>query len=320
MTCHSITNGKRAVISLALLCAFIISNASLPEVASARETVYARDYTYNAGDADSKLSSRAIAMDQVKRLLLEELGTYIKSETVLRNAQMSIDEVTMLTAGVVSTNIIDEKWNGYTYYIKVEIVADPDKIAESIKELVAEKDSLDDLKESKAQADAALAEVNRLRAELEATKAALASARAEGKEDTKTAEKAAVLQKQYLDETQKMTANDLWRQGNMLFKRAKYVKALKYFNQALEIKPRMVRALKNRGKIYLKTRKYKKALADIDTAIDIKPNKRGLYFLRFKAYKNLGMKKKAKADLKKAAGLGHKKAKMKLLKTRKRVL
>jgi Tfp pilus assembly protein PilF len=82
----------------------------------------------------------------------------------------------------------------------------------------------------------------------------------------------------------------------------------------------MVRALKNRGKIYLKTRKYKKALADIDTAIDIKPNKRGLYFLRFKAYKNLGMKKKAKADLKKAAGLGHKKAKMKLLKTRKRVL
>jgi len=33
----------------------------------------------------------------------------------------------------------------------VEIAADPDRIAESIKELVKEKESLDDLRESRAQ-------------------------------------------------------------------------------------------------------------------------------------------------------------------------
>jgi len=65
------------------------------------EAVFSRDYTYNACDSDSKLSCRAIALEQVKRILLEEL----KSETVIRDSELSKDEVTVMTAGVVSTSI-----------------------------------------------------------------------------------------------------------------------------------------------------------------------------------------------------------------------
>ena len=47
--------------------------------------IFERDYTYQASEADSKLSCRAIALEQVKRLLLEELGTYLESRTEVRD-------------------------------------------------------------------------------------------------------------------------------------------------------------------------------------------------------------------------------------------
>ena len=38
---------------------------------------FIREYTYTAGEADSKITARAISLDQVKRLLLEEIGVYL---------------------------------------------------------------------------------------------------------------------------------------------------------------------------------------------------------------------------------------------------
>ncbi len=306
-------SGIAGVLSMFVFTLVIATGVS---VATAGVSVFARDYTYTASDSDSKLSSRAIAMEQVKRILLEELGTYIKSETVIRNAELSKDEVTMLTAGVVRTEIVDEKWDGQTYYIKVEIVADPDSIAESIKELVAEKESLGDLKESKAQADAALEEVARLRAELEVARAALEKAKTAGEDSSEDASKVMELQKQYIGETEKMTAYSLWEQGHALFKKRKYEEALGYFDRAIELNPRMVRAYGLRGALYNKTGFYKKALADLNIAIEIKPKGAKLYFRRWYAHKKLGMKKKARADLEKSAELGFWKAKKKLSKKR----
>ena len=45
---------------------------------SLRAEIYIREYTYNASEADSKLSSRTIALDQVKIILLQEIGTHIR--------------------------------------------------------------------------------------------------------------------------------------------------------------------------------------------------------------------------------------------------
>ncbi len=333
-----------AVFVCALIITAVVTGAS---VATARESVFARDYTYNASDADSKLSSRAIAMEQVKRILLEELGTYIKSETVIKNSELSKDEVTLLTAGVVSTEIVEEKWDGQTYYIKVEIVADPDSIAESIKDLVAEKVSLDDLKESLAQRDealeetarlraelevakAGLEEVVRLRAELEAAKVGLKTAKTDAessskdvarleelqKQQVKEAEKVEGLQKQYTGETEKMAAYSLWEEGYVLFNKYKYDEALEYFDRAIELNPNMARAYGKRGTVYNRTGFYKKAVDDFSKVIEIMPMTAKPYYGRWYAHKKLGMKKKARADLKKSAELGFWKAKLKLSKKR----
>jgi hypothetical protein len=111
-------NNKSILISLfaLVLILFLI----LTSTASAETVTFIKEYTYMASDIDSKVSSRAIALEQVKRALLEQLGTYLISETEVKNYQMTKDIVTTLTAGIVSAEIIDEKWDGRSYYLKAK--------------------------------------------------------------------------------------------------------------------------------------------------------------------------------------------------------
>lgn len=306
---------KRLHISSCLIMAALILAAIVlvrHGGAEAAETVFSRDYTYNASDADSKLSSRAIALEQVKRMLMEELGTHIKSETVIQDSKLSKDEVTVLTAGVVSTDIVDEKWDGATYYIKVEIAADPQKIAESIRELVKEKESLDDLTESKAQTDSALKEVERLRVELDAARALLAQAKAEDGQALAGDSRALALEKQYRDSAGKVAALDLWEKGYSLVKKSKYEESIGYFDRAIELDPGMARAYGLRGAAYNRTGRYREAVEDLSRAIEMKPGSGKLYFRRHYAYMKLGKKEKSRADLRRSADLGFWKAERKL--------
>lgn len=72
---------------VAAVCLLIIMLiAASPCLASIK--VFEREYTYQAGEADSKLSSRTIALAEVKRLLLEELGTYLESVTEVKYFQL----------------------------------------------------------------------------------------------------------------------------------------------------------------------------------------------------------------------------------------
>ena len=80
---------------------------------------WVREYTYNASEADSKITSRAIALEQVKRLLLEELGVYVHS--TLKNEEIEISgevkeltakQIEIISAGITETKIIEETWNG----------------------------------------------------------------------------------------------------------------------------------------------------------------------------------------------------------------
>ncbi len=90
-----------------------------------------KEYTYQASEVDSKLSCRTIALEQVKRLLLEELGTYLTSETVVRDFKLTKDQISSLTAGIVMTVILEEKWDGKTYFLKAKIATDTDELVRS---------------------------------------------------------------------------------------------------------------------------------------------------------------------------------------------
>ena len=151
------------IISLSLLV--------FSSLVSAETKTFVKEYSYQASEADSKLSSRVIALEQVKRLLLEELGTYLESETEVKNFQLTKDQIVTLTAGIVSAEIIDEKWDGKTYSLKAKITADPKDVASSIDKLRQDRQKTKELEETRKKADEALREVERLKKELEIAKA-----------------------------------------------------------------------------------------------------------------------------------------------------
>ena len=87
---------KVLVLLTFVACFFLPANGGFAET-----KVFLEEYTYQASEADSKLSSRVIALEQVKRLLLEKLGTYLKSETEVKNFQLTKDQIVILTPGIV---------------------------------------------------------------------------------------------------------------------------------------------------------------------------------------------------------------------------
>ncbi len=117
---------------------------------------FIREYTYIAGENDSKTIAKENALKQIKSLLLEELGTYIESYvnySEAENNNITKDffnrEIKTISGGITETKIIEENWNGYEYYMKAQIMADPEEVIRKINEsLMARRNSaaIDSLK------------------------------------------------------------------------------------------------------------------------------------------------------------------------------
>lgn len=112
-----------------LLCCLFIINLS------ASSTTITRDYTYKASENDSKLSARKAALKQLQILAIEEIGVEVTSSfsqtTQLSNEDINrqiIDEFSTFSAALTKTKILEDKWNGDTYYIKAEITIDPEGV------------------------------------------------------------------------------------------------------------------------------------------------------------------------------------------------
>src|SRR5271169_3486216 len=116
---------------LSLLVVFFFVSAAHADVVT-----FTKEYTYQASEFDSKHYSRTLALETVKRLLLEELGTFLVSETEVKNMQLTKDQVTTYSAGIVGAEVIDEKWDGKSYWLKAKVSADPKEVEKALKKLV----------------------------------------------------------------------------------------------------------------------------------------------------------------------------------------
>ncbi len=101
-----------------ILTIFTIVRCSL----FAQEKTFEREYTYKASELDSKVSCRAIVINQLRTTLLNELGVYVQSEQILKTADVSgkfsqdfVENIATISAGITKLNILDEKWNGETF-------------------------------------------------------------------------------------------------------------------------------------------------------------------------------------------------------------
>ncbi len=255
----------------ALSCLFAAQSAYAEEVS------FVKEYTYQAGEADSKLTARAIALEQVKRLLLEELGTFLITETEVKNFQLTKDKITTLSAGIVMTQILEDKWNGETYYLKAKIKADPKEVTKALDNLRHDMQKGKELEESKKRADEALAELAKLKKELETLKG----------DKQKQAD--------YNSAANVLSAKDWFEKGYKLGESGDKQGEIDAYSRSIELYPKAA-TYYNRGIAYEALGDDKRAIADFDRAIELDPKDAFAYLGRGFSYKSLGDYKRAIAD------------------------
>jgi tetratricopeptide (TPR) repeat protein len=255
---------------------------------SAKVVTYMKEYNYLAGEADSKLSARTIALEQVKRLLLEELGTYIVSETMVKNFELTKDQISSFTAGIVMTVIIEEKWDGKTYFLKAKIATDTDELVKLIDQLRRDHEQSMNWEEMRKKTEEALKEIERLKKEIE-----------KGKGDK-------VSQEKYDKAVNELNAVDWFKKGLLTYKTKYNQDAMKAFDKAIEIEPNYARAYAGRGAIYNDWEKYPQAVKESEQAVKIDPNLAWGFNVRGWAHLGLLNYQKAIEDLNKAIELAPK--------------
>lgn len=275
----------RKAIVLGLILLFV------PQSNWADSEIFVESYSYNAGEADSKLTCRTVSLLEVKRLLLEKLGTYLETRTEVKDFQIAKDEIISLTAGIVKTEIIDEKWDGETYTLIAKIEANPDDVAKAINNLRTQQDRTARIRKLAEINDESLDQLSDLKNQMEQ------------------------LQSNLLKVNQDMSANEgllntwgMYEKGVNLRQAGKTEQAIEVLSKAIENNPTHLAYLQ-RGKAYSELKMYDKAIIDYTKALRIEPNMRAALWSRGKAYRKTGKKWKGKKDIERAAALGNRKAK-----------
>ena len=132
-----------------------INDINTQKTSNARVKNIIKEYRYNVSDDDSKNSARKKAINAVKLLILDEIGVFVESyleiSKVVDNKQHQEQlrhEIKTLTAGVVKTEVLDERFDGSVYYVKASVLVDPDSVSEGISEILkikANKGEIDKL-------------------------------------------------------------------------------------------------------------------------------------------------------------------------------
>jgi tetratricopeptide (TPR) repeat protein len=282
---------KKSVFKIPCLVIFtiFISLSAYPVFAETK--TFIKEYTYQASEADSKLSSRTVSLREVKRLLLEELGTYLESITEVKNFHLTKDQIVTLTAGIVSTEVVEERWDGKIYWFKAKITADQESVIKSIDKLRQDRQKVKELEETRKRSEALLKENERLKKEL-------LTARGEKKQETEQA---------YQRNIANLTATEWFEKGTSLYNSGNYKDAAKALDNAIELNPKNEVLYGIRGAIHMLLGNHQQSIKDFSKAIELGSQSAFIlsrtHYLRGTAYNAVGNYQQAIEDCNKAIEL-----------------
>ena len=139
----------------------------------AQEKTFVKEYTYQASEIDSKVSSRAIATNQLRIILLNEVGVYVESESLLRTSDLKgkfsqdfVETISTISAGITNLTILDERWDGKTFWMKASITVDKTELEQSLIRVINDRQKVKELEALKIELDKAKKELAALTQEL----------------------------------------------------------------------------------------------------------------------------------------------------------
>ena len=264
---------------------------ALPLFCLAAPQEFIENYTYIAGEADSKLTCRTISLIEVKRLLLEKIGTYIESRTEVKDFHIEKDEIVALTAGIVKLEILDEKWNGERYILTAKIEADASDIARAIEDLRKRSDTRQRIDQYNKINDESLEQLREMQARMQQLQSDLIRLN----QDTRASQGL-------------LNSWGMYEEAVKLRQSGKFEAAVNVLNTVIENNPTHL-AYFERGLAHLEAGRYHEAITDLTETLKTDPNLRGALWHRGMAYMKSNMKKKGRRDIEKAAALGQNRAK-----------
>ena len=105
---------------------------------------YVKEYTYRAGEEDSKSSARKAALSHIQTEVVEENGIFIDTDIEQESKGESAEKkhtLSTFSSAITKTKILEEQWDGESFYIKAEITIDAQEAQQRLNTLV-EKASL----------------------------------------------------------------------------------------------------------------------------------------------------------------------------------
>lgn len=228
-----------------------------------QEKTFVKEYTYKASEADSKVSCRAIATNQLRSMLLNELGVYVESNELLKtneiagkNSQDFAENISTISAGITKLDILGETWNGETFWMKAAITVDTTSLQESLKRISADRQKVKELEDLKLRLNDANQKLEELTQALNIQK--------------EEAAKYALAEK-YKTKVNEISATNLMYSAKAKFEAKEYREAVEDFNSVITLDPTYALPYAYRGHCKVKLGNYGGAIEDFNKAVELRP-------------------------------------------------
>src|SRR5260221_13184588 len=232
---------------------------------TAQDKIFVREYTYKASEMDSKISCRAISVNQLRSILLNEIGVYVQSERLLANSDVNgkffqnfTENIATISAGITRLDVIDETWNGETFWMKASITVNKENLEKYLKQLIDDKQKVKELEEVKLQLNNANKTLDKLRKEQEVG--------SNGSDLDRS--------KNYNNEINTLVVGDFFLRGEKRKDVKDYHGAIAEYTRAIEINPNnsdAYRSYLGRGDCKFSLDDFQGAIVDYTKAIEILP-------------------------------------------------
>lgn len=239
----------KSIITL-IVCLFLIIAYINPSMADSIS--YIAEYKFQSSEFDTPLSSRTMAIENTRRLLLVKMVTHFEAESEIKMLKLTNEKIYTLALLAFRPEIISEKNISGEYYIKAKMIADNRQFLKYFEAIQREPQKMKELEQWKKRADGLFMTAEKRKKELDGTPIS----NREQKIDP------------YMQVIKELDTMDDFIRGysNALF--GQHREAIVAFTRVIDLDQSNYFAFYNRGLSYLQIKDSNHAINDFENAIN----------------------------------------------------